>query len=160
LDDKRAEFNRRGDRERSKGIDMLKIQSQNKTLTQEQEESRKKAIRNQGHLIEALRQNEYLQDKCKRTWQAWQKSDKKRLREMKGMWDQLPKEVRSKTRPRIEEFELAPTCLNLDACPSLPGAKPTEELTEALKYVSRLHKSDEEIEIGNSHILAAVYELE
>jgi translation initiation factor 6 (eIF-6) len=55
LDDKRAEFNRRGDRERSKGIDMLKIQSQNKTLTQELEVSRKKAIRNQGHLIEALR---------------------------------------------------------------------------------------------------------
>ena len=27
LDDKKAEFNRRGDRERSKGIDMLKIQS-------------------------------------------------------------------------------------------------------------------------------------
>jgi hypothetical protein len=71
LDDKRAEFNHRGDRERSKGIDMLKIRSQNKTLTQELEESRKKAIRKQGHLIEALRQNEYLQDKCERTWQAW-----------------------------------------------------------------------------------------
>ena len=55
LDDKKAEFNRRGDRERSKGIDMLKIQSQNKTLTQELEESRKKAVRNQGHLIKALR---------------------------------------------------------------------------------------------------------
>jgi hypothetical protein len=50
---------------------MLKIRSQNKTLTQELEESRKKAIRKQGHLIEALRQNEYLQDKCERTWQAW-----------------------------------------------------------------------------------------
>ena len=61
---------------------------------------RKKAVRNQGHLIEALRQNEYLQDKCERTWQAWQKSDKKRLREMKGMWDQLPKEIHSKTKPR------------------------------------------------------------
>ena len=55
---------------------------------------------------------------------------------MKGMWDQLPKEIRSKTKPRIEEFELAPTCLNLDACPTLPGAKPTEELAETLKYVS------------------------
>ena len=33
LDDKKAEFNRRGDRERSKGIDMLKIQSRNKTMT-------------------------------------------------------------------------------------------------------------------------------
>ena len=76
------------------------------------------------------------------------------------MWDQLPKEIRSKTKPRIEEFELALTHLNLDACPTLPGAKPTEELAEALKYVSRLHKSDEEIEIENSHILAAVYELE
>ena len=61
-----AEFNRRGDRERSKGIDMLKIQSKNKTMTQELEEFRKKAIRNQGHLIEALRQNEYLQDKLNR----------------------------------------------------------------------------------------------
>ena len=60
MDDKKAEFNRRGDRERSKGIDMLKIQSRNKTLTQELEEIRKKAIRNQGHLIEALRQNECL----------------------------------------------------------------------------------------------------
>jgi hypothetical protein len=29
-----------------------------------------------------------------------------------------------------------------------------------LKYVSRLHKSDEEIEIEDSRILAAVYELE
>ena len=55
---------------------------------------------------------------------------------MKGMWDQLPKEICSKTKPRIEEFELAPTCLNLDARPTLPGAKPTEELAEALKYVS------------------------
>ena len=79
---------------------------------------------------------------------------------MKGMWDQLPKEIHSKTKPRIEEFELAPTHLNLDACPTLPGAKPTEELTEALKYVSRLHKSDEEIEVENSRILAMVYELE
>jgi chromosome segregation ATPase len=33
LDDKKAEFNRKGDRERSKGIGMLKIQSRNKTLT-------------------------------------------------------------------------------------------------------------------------------
>ena len=63
-------------------------------------------------------------------------------------------------KPRIEEFELALTRLNLDACPTLPGAKPTEELAKALKYVSRLHKSDEEIEIENSCILAAVYELE
>ena len=68
MDDKKAEFNRRGDRERSKGIDMLKIQSQNKTMTQELEESRKKAVHNRGHLIKALRQNEYLQDKCERTW--------------------------------------------------------------------------------------------
>jgi hypothetical protein len=59
LDDKKAEFSRRGDRERYKGIDMLKIQSQNKTLTQELE-FRKKAIHNQGHLIKALRQTEYL----------------------------------------------------------------------------------------------------
>jgi hypothetical protein len=29
-----------------------------------------------------------------------------------------------------------------------------------LKYVSRLHKSDEEIKIEDSRILAAVYELE
>jgi hypothetical protein len=29
-----------------------------------------------------------------------------------------------------------------------------------LKYVSQLHKSDEEIKIENSHIPAAVYELE
>ena len=76
------------------------------------------------------------------------------------MWDQLPKEVCSKTKPRIEEFELALTHLYLDACPTLPRAKPTEELAEALKYVSRLHKSDEEIEIENSRIPAAVYELE
>jgi hypothetical protein len=55
---------------------------------------------------------------------------------MKGMWDQLPKEVHSKTRPTIEEFELAPTRLNLDAYPTLLGAKPTQELAEALKYVS------------------------
>ena len=55
MDDKKAEFNRRGDRERSKGIDMLKIQSQNKTMTQELEEFRKKVVHNQGHLIEALR---------------------------------------------------------------------------------------------------------
>ena len=79
---------------------------------------------------------------------------------MKGMWDQLPKEIHSKTEPRIEEFELAPTRLNLDACPTLPRAKPMEELAEALKYVSWLHKSDEEIEIENSRIPAAVYELE
>jgi hypothetical protein len=46
LDDKKAEFNHRGDRGRSKGIDMMKIQSQNKTLTQELEEFRKKAVRN------------------------------------------------------------------------------------------------------------------
>ena len=64
MDDKKAEFNRRGDRERSMGIDMLKIQSWNKTMAQDLEEFRKKSIRNQGHLIEALRQNEYLQDKC------------------------------------------------------------------------------------------------
>ena len=76
------------------------------------------------------------------------------------MWDQLPKEVRSKMKPRIEEFELASTHLNLDAYPTLLGAKPTEELTEALKYVSQLHKSDEEIEIENSRILVMVYELE
>ena len=68
LDDKKAEFNRRGDREISKGIDILKIQSRNKTLTQKLEEFRKKVVRNQGHLIEALRQTEYLQDKCERTW--------------------------------------------------------------------------------------------
>ena len=46
LDDKKAEFNCRGDRERSKGIDMLKIQSRNKTMTQNLEEFRKKAIHN------------------------------------------------------------------------------------------------------------------
>ena len=46
LDDKEAKFNRRGDIERSKGIDMLKIHSWNKTLTQELEESRKKAVHN------------------------------------------------------------------------------------------------------------------
>ena len=55
MDDKKAEFHYRGDRERSKGIDMLKIQSRNKTMTQDLEEIRKKAVRNQGHLIEALR---------------------------------------------------------------------------------------------------------
>ena len=55
LDNKKAEFNRRGDRERSKGIDMLKIQSRNKTMTQELKEFRKKVVRIQGHLIEALR---------------------------------------------------------------------------------------------------------
>ena len=55
MDDKKAEFSHRGDRERYKGIDMLKIQSRNKTMTQELEEFRKKAIHNQGHLIEALR---------------------------------------------------------------------------------------------------------
>ena len=60
MDDKKAEFNHRGDRERSKGIDMLKIQSQNKTMTQELEEFRKKVVCNQGHLIEALKQTEYL----------------------------------------------------------------------------------------------------
>jgi hypothetical protein len=69
-------------------------------------------------------------------------------------------EFRSKTKPRIEEFELAPTRLNLDAYPTLPGAKATEELAEALKYVSRLHKFDEEIEIEDSRIPAAVYESE
>ena len=55
---------------------------------------------------------------------------------MKGMWDQLPKEIHSKTKPRIEEFELAPTHLHLDTCPTLPRAKPTKELAKALKYVS------------------------
>ena len=55
MDDKKAEFNRRGDRERSKGIDMLKIHSKNRTMTQELEEFRKKAVHNQGRLIEALR---------------------------------------------------------------------------------------------------------
>ena len=79
---------------------------------------------------------------------------------MKGMWDQLPKEIRSKTKPRIEEFGLAPTCINLDTYPTLPRAKTTEELIEALKYVSWLHKSDEEIKIENSRIPAVVYELE
>ena len=60
MDDKKAEFNHRGDRERSKGIDMLKIQSQNKTMAQKLEEFRKKAVHYQGHLIRAFRQNEYL----------------------------------------------------------------------------------------------------
>ena len=60
MDNKKAEFNHRGDRERSNGIDMLKIQSQNKNMTQELEEFKKKAVRNQGHLIKALRQTEYL----------------------------------------------------------------------------------------------------
>ena len=46
MDDKKTELNRRGDRERSKGIDMLKIQSQNKTMTQKLEEFRKKAVCN------------------------------------------------------------------------------------------------------------------
>ena len=46
MDDKKAEFNRRGDRERSKGIDMLKIQSRNKTMTQDIEEFRKKDVHN------------------------------------------------------------------------------------------------------------------
>ena len=55
-------------KERSKVIDMLKIQSQNKTMTQDLEEFRRKAVHNQGHLIEALRQNEYLLDMCERTW--------------------------------------------------------------------------------------------
>ena len=45
MDDKKTELNRRGDRESSKEIDMLKIQSKNKTMTQELEEFRKKAIR-------------------------------------------------------------------------------------------------------------------
>ena len=41
------------------------------------------------------------------------------------MWDQLPKEIRSKTKPRIDEFELALTRLNLDAYPTLPYLEPS-----------------------------------
>ena len=46
MDVKKTEFNHRRDRERYKGIDMLKIQSRNKTMTQELEEFRKKTVRN------------------------------------------------------------------------------------------------------------------
>ena len=51
-------------------------------------------------------------------------------------------------KPCKETFRVEPTCLNLAACSSedYPEADKTKELEEALEYVSRLHRTDTEIQ--------------
>jgi hypothetical protein len=118
---------------------------------------RLKALCNQGHLIDKCRMIEYLQEKGERIWETWKASDQKRLREMKELWKQLPREVRRQMGPRVEEFNIPPTRLNLTACPTFGMIEPTEELAEALAYVGRLHKSNDVIEAEDNRIPTAVF---
>ena len=50
-------------------------------------------------------------------------------------------------RPHKESFWVEPTKLNLKACPfeDYPEAPKTEQLEEALEYISRMHRTDVEI---------------
>ena len=54
---------------------------------------------------------------------------------------------KSRKRPRKESFRVEPTKLNLKACPSedYPKALKTEQLEEALEYISRMHLTDAEL---------------
>ena len=54
----------------------------------------------------------------------------------------------SRKRPRKESFWVEPTKLNLKACPSkdYPKASKTEQLEEALEYISRMHRTDVELQ--------------
>ena len=58
----------------------------------------------------------------------------------------LPPE--SRKRPRKVSFRVEPTKLNLKACPSedYPEAPKTEQLEEALEYISRMHRTDVELQ--------------
>jgi hypothetical protein len=49
---------------------------------------------------------------------------------------------------RVEKFGIGPYHLNLSACASsdLPQPKPTPQLEEAIAYVARLRKTDEELQ--------------
>ena len=61
-------------------------------------------------------------------------------------------------KPRKETFTLGPSHLNLEACPAPLEALPTKELIEALAYVRRLHMSQDELMVADSHIPSAVYD--
>ena len=58
----------------------------------------------------------------------------------------LPPE--SRKRPRKESFRVEPTKLNLKACLSedYPEAPKTEQLEEALEYISRMYRTDLELQ--------------
>jgi len=47
-----------------------------------------------------------------------------------------------------ESFRIEPTKLNLKACPSedYPEASKTEQLEEALEYISRMHHTNAELQ--------------
>ena len=54
----------------------------------------------------------------------------------------------SHKRPCKESFRVEPTKLNLKACPyeDYPEAPKIEQLEEALEYISRMHRTDVELQ--------------
>ena len=88
----------------------------------------------------------FLKDKEDRILEAWVKSDAKRVKEYKEMQESLPPETHKK--PRKETFRIEPTRLNLAACSSedYPEVEKTQELEEALEYISILHRPDAELQ--------------
>ena len=54
---------------------------------------------------------------------------------------------KSHKRPCKESFRVEPTKLNMKACPSKDYLKAlnTEQLEEALEYISRMHRTDAEL---------------
>ena len=104
------------------------------------------AAYNQRHLIEYMKYTEFQKEKADRITEVWKKTDAKRVGEFKEMQESLPPETHKK--PRKETFRIEPTRLNLAACSSedYPEVEKTQELEEALEYISRLHCIDVELQ--------------
>jgi hypothetical protein len=108
------------------------------------------AAYNQGHLIHYMKLTEYLKDKSDMIWEAWVELDTKRVREYQELQESLLELSRKKPH---KKYRLPPSRLNLCACPSKEHPEPqqTQELTEALEYIARLHKTDAELQAMDGH---------
>jgi hypothetical protein len=89
---------------------------------------------------------EFHKDLADRVSQAWVDSDIRRVKEIKEVQKSLP--PKSRKKPHKESFHVESTKLNLKACPSedYPKALKTEQLEEALAYISRMHRTDAELQ--------------
>jgi hypothetical protein len=103
-------------------------------------------VHNQHHLIEYMKYTEYLKDKEDRISLAWIDSNIRRVEEYKEVQKLLP--PGSRKRPCKGTSSVEPTKLSLKACPSKTylEAPRTEQLEEALEYISRMHRTDAELQ--------------
>lgn len=136
------------------------MKSKIKALEEEIKELEKTAKRNQAHLIGKLKHNEYLRDKSEKIKAAWKKSDRKRMRELSDLLDQLPISAPARRQKlREESFQIGPSDLNLSACPT-PEPPQIVEMAEALNYIARLRMTDDELIASDSRLPSAMFNAE